>query len=488
MGCYAPGASGIMPTALIAVGPCPMRKARIGVAVSLLLSFPLYTVGAPRQDAWKVLSLAIDGGGKYALDALAFLGAIDDDPARQLRDRVLEGRNGSTVAAVASGLTPAQCASHLQDLKRAALNPAIPIKTEILKAIARANSREAAQALIAVAHQADQSSRSVAFGLLESMGSVGVSFLQKESLFGQSALSRETAITMLTRLRVREAIPVFASTLLDANDNVRTAAALGLASWGIADGHKQLLVAADQINGSYRIDALVSLAMLGDNKAFATLANSLRTSDEPTKLQTVWAIARSRNPRLKAFAYEMKLDENPEYRAMLAEKLLNPNDERDATVLRAALADPNQVLALIAAKTLMSVGRDQGAENLVSNALTSSTEEVRRRAAELALDQEALWPKLSTTLSATSDPMVVLAALSAIAKLRQTEKFDDVARYLTSDVEAITTSAAKTLAMLNPQKAQVLFEDEIRNTATPKYLKICSSAMLLVMRNGSLRR
>lgn len=430
------------------------------------------------NDAWSVLTLAMDTGGVDAEDALMLLGAIDDQTARELLHATLRGKNGLAIASAAKGLTPAQCIRYLPELNAAALDPALEPKAEVLAAIGRAGDAAAAEALAQVGNQLESPTSGVAFGVLDHMGAVAESVLAEQAVSGQSAWVRETAASILRRKRIRSAVPVFSDELHDGDERVRVAGALGLAQWGVADGKEELKTAAKGKDTDDKVEALVALGVLGDPQAFRSLKTLIARSDEVTKGRVVWAIARSGNARLKAFVYQLRLQDKPEFRMMLAEKLFDPADTRDLGVLEQCLASGDEVMQLIAAERLLGTPAAGVAEAVVVRGFTSSNEQARYLALQLASRDRRVWPDLADRVS-DPDPAVKVAALTAVGDLNQRERFEEVKPYLADERRLVSLTAARVLMSLDPNAARTVFESHV--TSALSHVRIYSAAMLLAI-------
>ena len=442
-------------------------------------------VDIPRIDYWHILTSAIDSGGPDADDVFALLGTIDDQKARSLLETTLGGQSGPAIEYAARGLTPSECRFYLQNLKRAAIDSSIQPKSSLLTAIARAGTDQAAQVLAEVAGQASQPAAGIAFGLLEHMGSIAEPVLEREAISGETAWTRETAASALRRMGTRGALPAFKADLRDPDENVRIAGALGLAQMEIPDGRAILESAAKRSGSGYQIDALVGLAILGERKAIRKIVDILNDSGEGTRGEMVWAIARSKSAKLKALTYQMELGRKPEFRAMFAEKLLDPTDPQDMKMPKEMLTDCHQIGGLIAAQKLLGAGFHELSENAITCGLSSPDEQVRHMAMDLAAQDSELWPTLASKVG-DSDPAMQVAALTAIRNLGQKEKFNDVEPNLESQTRAVSLAAAKALAALNPTEAQRVFEQAL--TSRVSFVRIYSAAMLLTIEHRSQER
>lgn len=453
------------------------------LAIALLAVLVIAGSDARQNELWSRLTPVLEGGGPDAEEVLMLLGTIDDETARQLLRTTLEGKSGLTISYAAKGLTLAQCLMYLPDLRNAALDPSVEPKPAILAAIARAGNAKAAEILGAVADAADQPAAGVAFGLLEQMGAVARQPLQREVADGRSAWARETAVSILRRMRTRDALPAFRTALQDGDENVGIAGALGLAQWGIADGEKTLEAAAKRVGDDYQVEALVALATLDRPQALRALRSFVTGPDEILKGRVVWAIARSGDPKLKAFAYQLRLEQKPEFLAMLAEKLLDTRDPRDLSVLEAALTGGDQMCELIAAQRLLGTGLRGTAETVIARELGSDNEPARSLAIKLASEDSGLWPTLASRVN-DAEAGVKVAAMIAVMNLRETERFDEVQQNLESDSRAVSLTAARVLVSLDPNAARTVFEKHAISTLS--YVKIYSSAMLLALAQRGL--
>jgi HEAT repeat protein len=78
---------------------------------------------------------------------------------------------------------------------------------------------------------------------------------------------------------------------------------------------------------------------------------------------------------------------------------------------------------------------------------------------------------------ADPDPLVQEAALTAIQRLGQKERFKEAERYLTSENRQVSLAAAKALIALDPTAARAVFEQALASKLD--YVRILSAAMLL---------
>lgn len=372
--------------------------------------------------AWDVLTQAIKARGEESTIARELLGAIDDAKSRALIDSTFKSEVTWAIDDVAVGLAPAQCRHYLAELGKSALDPRAPHVLNILVAIARAGTSEAAQVLLDIGEQAGQPTAGVAFGLLgEKMGTVAEPLLIRTVTNGGSVRSRQTAAEILRRKKVPDALAAFRSALHDSEEKVRMAGALGLLQFGYQDGRPQIEAAAGDTGNEYHTEALVALATLGRSEAFDSLRALVTGPDEGVRARTVWAIAGSGNARLKEFAFRLGLDRQPIFRGMFAEKLLDPNDPQDRSVLQDMITTGDEMSQLIAVERLLGTKISARAEPIVARALVSGNEAVRQLAVQIASGHPALRPELAKRL-ASPDPNVQIPAFSAIADLHQQDR------------------------------------------------------------------
>lgn len=456
----------------------------------ILLSFTLCLPAATpivgeeliRDKAWTILTAAIDNGGPNAQLALQLLGGVEDDRGRALVRSILSGTSGPAINAVAKGLAASQCGQYLQELRRAALDPSVEPKMEIVATLGRAGNPEAARALVEIADQRADPLAGIAFGSVELMGSLAKPVLIQELTTGRSAKGRETAAHILRRLGATEAVAAYRSALSDSDSNVRLAAALGLAQLGLADSTAQLELAAKGGDVDHRIEAVTALAILGRLGAIDALKTIVTSSEEALRGEAVWAIARSGNARLKSLAYELKLHENVHFRSMLVEKLLDPSEPQDLAVLRATLGDKNEMSALIAARRLLGTPSESLARPTITRCLQSRDQHVQLYALKVASESTVMADELASSIN-EPDPAVKAAAISASADARQKGRFNEVQQYLTSDSPAVSLSAAKALLSLDSNRARGIFESHLDSDID--HVRIHSAAMLLARADGS---
>jgi HEAT repeat protein len=468
---------------------------RFGAALIALLTFPGCGSALPKQvnpeaaghpasdaltvEAWAVLDDAIRSGGANAYAARSVIGQIGDSVGRARVERILKGGTGSMINEVVVGLSAQQCKSFFPILKTAAEDPAIEDKGLIIKAIARAGGAEAARVLAGIADTDKWPTAGYAFGYLGEMGTVAHPALIQLAARGSSPLVLQTAIWTLNSMRVSAAIPAFRSALNDPDKKVRTAAAVALANLGLPDGRKQLEAAALDPACEGRSDVIVALAMLGDAEALLQLKKMIAGPDSGLSYEAAWAIARSQNPILRDFAYQQGLMRDPRFKGMIGGTLLDPNDPRDRATLQEMTVGENPMTRLIAAKRLLEGQSPGKAEQVIIESLSSQNLGVRYQAADAAAVRPALKPALAAQV--TSDNAVMqLAALGAIADLRQDFRFDEVARLFKTGPPSVSQAAARTLAVVNPAAATTLFTETMRSQKG--HLRIFSAAMLLSMK------
>ncbi|MGH9581592.1 MAG: HEAT repeat domain-containing protein [Bryobacteraceae bacterium] len=169
----------------------------------------------------------------------------------------------------------------------------------------------------------------------------------------------------------------------------------------------------------------------------------------------------------------------PIFRDMLADRLLQPSDPRDLSVLKGMLANCTKISAVTAAGKLLDEGFAKVADNAILCALSSPTADVRVQAARLASQNHLLWPALVDKLD-DSEPTVQLAALKAIKELGEKRKFEAVEqRYRRTRYSTVSLAAAKTLKSLDQKRAQQVFEKAV--AAKAGYVTIYGAAMLLTI-------
>jgi len=336
-----------------------------------------------------------------------------------------------------------------------------------------------AETLREVADAADQPWAGVAFGLLERMGPpVATKPLETELTEGRTASARETAGAVLGRLPVPEAQGALREALRDPDESVRVVAALALAHWHMADGAKTLEDAAKRNDSGSRIDALVAVAAMGRAWALDEIRSLATSSDEALRGRVVWAIARSGELPMKLFAFQLNLDQSPPFLAMLADKLLDPRDARDLSVLQGALSSASATVRLVAARRLLSGPLRSRAEATIASLLGSGDEPTREFAARLASEDSHLWPTLAAQLSNT-DPEVETAAIVAAVNLHDTGRFEEIEHSLEAESRTVSLAAAEALISLDPKAARPVFEQHL--TSSTGFVRLYSSAMLLTL-------
>jgi HEAT repeat protein len=430
-----------------------------------------------------VLSLAVETGGADAAEALATLALTKDPRGLDLLQKIMKGDNGLALSSVARELPPARCRLYFDDLKRAAQNPVIEPKATILEAVARAGTSDSAQTLAAIGDTAAQPTSGVAFGVLGQMGIGAERALQQELTSGTSALGRETSAYIIRNIQSSDAGPVFLRALRDPDQNVQFAAALALADIGNPAGLSVLERARADHDVEIRLDAIVALAALQDIQAAKDLQESLHADDASIRAKTVWAMARSRNSRIKALAYEWRLTEEPAYEAMLAEKLLDASDPRDRTALRGVLLSRDATSRLVAAEKLLNSQYASDAQTAIKQYLNSPVDQESALAIAIAEKHPELWPDLATHLNANSARLRV-AALHAIAILPQTQLLEAVKENFEDSDANVSFAAAKALVALDAAAARSVFQKDLN--ATIPHVRIYSAGMLLAM--GSERQ
>jgi len=468
--------------------------------VAVLTALTLSAAEDATAGAWRVLKEALRVRGPSSVIALELLGTIDDPTSRALLDEALKSKDAAWHAA--AGLTPPLCIHYLADLRRAARDPnadySVPlsagINTAFLAAIARAGTSEAAQALAEIADEAGFPTAGYVLPQLDSMGPVAEPQLIRLARSGQSPSVRAASIGALRRMKTAGALDAFRAGLHDSDYSVRRIAALALASLGNDEGSRQLEATANDADVNFRNAALAALAALGHADAFDKLKALLASSDEKTRYGAVSAIAATGSPRLKAFAYQMKLDRQPAFAIMLADKLLDPKDPRDKTVLQELMTTGEERSRVLAAEHLLGTTSAGPAESVIKRALTSPDWTMRVFALEVASRHHQLRPELANRLS-DSDPRVQAAALSAIAELHQKDRFKDVTSYLTNEeAPSVSLAAARTLVALDPAAAKGVFEKVLKSRAEEalsiwtSYIRIHSAAMLLAIEARSQPR
>lgn len=458
-----------------------MSNRKLLFVASVLAGVAAVGQESPQDRAWNILSMAIDAGGPEAQRALELLGSVDDERGRNLLSSILKGANGPAINAVAKGLTASQCVQYLSELRKVALDPAVEPKIEIVTALGRAGTPEAAKALADVADESSELVAGIAFGSLERLGSAAEPILERQLSTARSGRARETAAHILRRIGATGAAGAFRNALSDSDSSVRVAAALGLAQLGLSDGVAALELAAKGSNVDYQVEAVTALAMLGRAGAVERLKSLANSPSESIRGKTVWAIARSGNPKLKDIAYDLKLEENLHFKSMLVEKLLDPKNPRDLQVLRSAVSDENEMLALTAAKRLIGTSSEDFAGSAVSRGLRSKSEHVRLFALKLASESTAMSNDLVTRIN-DSDPVVRAAAISAVAARRLTERFNEVQPNLTSTSPEVSLSAARALLSLDQNRARRLFESNLDSNVA--HVRLYSAALLLALGNS----
>lgn len=450
-------------------------------AAVMVLSLRLVAADAVDTKARQILTSAVSLRGPDQASAIAMLAGIDDPQSQTLRDMILKSNDSTQINDLAFALSAPQCRRYLPNLIDAEKNPKIQPKIPVLNAIARAGTSDAATALAGLADSGEQPTVGMAFGLLAAMGSVAGQSLSSLATNSRTPSTRDTAVWALSDLHIPGSAGVFRAALKDPDENVRVAGAIALGQSGQTDGMGELESAAKN-QDSVGIEALVTLAALGRPAALNGLRALLADGNEITRGQAVWAIARSGSLKLKEFAYQLRLDQQPAYRNMLAERLLDPGNPRDASVLRDMIDGDDETARLIAAQRLLTSQASDRARKAVVQALASPSEQVRKMAIRIASGQTTLRPELAAMV-ASPNPDVQIAAMSAISDLNQQYRFSEVAPYLASGVRAVSAAAARTLAMLDPDAARPLFVEGMNSEIG--YVRIHSAGMLLAAGGNS---
>lgn len=451
--------------------------------------------------------MAIETGRVDAVRALQLLPTVEDHRARALTDRTLRSENGPAIDAIARQMSAAQCTQYLPELKRALLEGGVKPKVELIRAVARAGGGQAAEVLAEFIDKSPWPIAGVAFGALEGMGSTAKPALLRLMTTAGSSRVRETAAYAVSRLGgsgvaetlrsaqdggarhqteeeqsllPREAGSVvrefFHRALGDVDGDVRIAAGFGLARLGIEDGVAEVRRALSSKNIDQQIEATVLLAAASHPDQVERLRTFLRSPDEAIRGKAVWAMARSGSARLKALAYELKLDATPVYRSMLAEKLLDPRNPRDLKSLRSFLDGPDEMSALIAARRLMgSVPRGE-IEAVVSRGLNSNAEHVRRYALNLASESPGLAGELISRIR-DSDPLVRVVAIRAVAVRRKLDRLQEVEASVADASPDVSLAAAEALLSLDAARASKFFEKNLSSDLSR--IRVVSAAMLL---------
>jgi len=422
--------------------------------------------------AWKIIVESVRSRGPDQAAAIEALGSINTPASRQLTESILGGKDSFMIAHLVKGLSARQSASLLPQLAAAAreVNPSTSL--QVLAAIARAQNIDAARALGTFVGSGEQPRSGVAFGLLESMGAGAEPVLIDALRNGATAWTRETAGATLRRLASTSAIPAFRSALGDPDENVRSIAAVALARFGIPDGLAQLKSAAAKDSSPYQTAAMVALAALGQSDAIEKLKTAATSADRAVRNSAVWEMAWSGSQSIKQLAYALGLDRDVVSRDMLAEKLLDSSDPRDASVLHDMLDRGGEMSQLIAAQRLLPSG-SFAAKLAVSRALDSQDVAVRAFALKLASGDPALRSDLARYIG-SSDPEVQLAALSAAADLHQGQ-IAEISPYLSSPDRRISLAAARALVAIDPVAAGPILEKGIEAKGN---LRVHSAALL----------
>ncbi|MGC2660690.1 MAG: HEAT repeat domain-containing protein [Bryobacteraceae bacterium] len=398
-------------------------------------------------------------------------------------EHILKGRNDSAIEEVAQGLTPMEAKDYLPELRDAALRNSTPHpRLQTLGAIAGAGTDKAARVLAELANQGTEPTVGVALGLLSEMPpAVAMPEWIKELLAGTSPHVREATAFALASKRARQAIPALRSALKDPNEKVLFAAELGLARFGISGGVKELNATAGGHDKDLSLIAIVGLASLEEPKGVNELKELVKTSDGANKGSVVWAIASFGATGLKPLTYELGLDRNPVFVSMLAEKIYNPNDKRDLSVMRSALGRHDDIPGLVVASKLLGTSADKDAEADLRRGLSSMSKPVRDFAVHVATSNPRFWPSLADLLN-DPDPSTKEAALDAIKNLHETEKFDEAAQCFSNPntVGSVSLAAAKTMASLDPKRALEYFSERL--SSATGHVRMLSAAMVLIIR------
>jgi HEAT repeat protein len=246
---------------------------------------------------------------------------------------------------------------------------------------------------------------------------------------------------------------------------------------GSLEGEAELEAATEGSNLDDRIEATAMLAALGAPGSITKLKALVASPDHAARARTVWAIARIHGQRLRELVYELGLKNQPDFRSMLAEKLLDPGVSRDLAVLAEMLSDQDEVTRLVAASRVLDVARFSGeARAVIAQGLGSKSDVARDLALHLATGSPSLQAALAEFIG-SNDILVREAAITAAGKLRQREKFARLEPYLRDTVPLVSLAAAKALASIDPSAARPIL---LRGLSSDLgYVRIHCAALLL---------
>ena len=163
---------------------------------------------------------------------------------------------------------------------------------------------------------------------------------------------------------------------------------------------------------------------------------------------------------MKSLAFTLGFDQSPPFLAMLADRLLDPRNARDLSVLQGALSSDSATVRLVAARRLLSGPLRARAEATIASLLGSSDGPTREFAARLASEDPLLWSALAAQLN-NPDPEVEIQAIMAAVNLHDTGRFEEVEHRLEADSRAVSLTAAQALISLDPKAARSVFEQRL---------------------------
>lgn len=436
----------------------------IGVAWGILSTASLLAFAQQDSEEWSVIEATVRGDdGMYRDFAVYSLSRLSDSRSQGILLEALKSPSVGTRAAAANAFRSRSSASIVGDLmvayareKASSENGSVWVRMLLLEAAAKSGRADAADLISVGLRDPERLVRLSAFASLEKIGKPAVPVLVKE-LTSEDAENRVWAVRVLMGVEKTSSVHHLVKLLKDPAPQVRTEAAIALATLGSPAGDS-ILRELLRTGGADKARATLALAKRGDAQARQVILAELSGRDDLQRARAANVLGSIRAPEtLSALRSAAERDPSTAVRIGAANSLVDTTGDEKALV--GALEDRDEWVRVQAAKSLLERGDFAGKRVLVG-ALTSGNLDVRRVASEIA--DRFLTAEEGGLLEAVvrdENPHVKMNGIRAAGRLRVSSLLPEFKRILeagTEHPEVFATTAAAVAEIGNAKAQDVL--------------------------------
>lgn len=335
-----------------------------------------------------------------------------------------------------------------------------------------------ADAVWKFASQDNEPLTGVAFGVLQAIGTEGVSKLQLILQTGCGPC-RETAAFVLVQEDRHDSLNAFKRALSDERPRVRALAAIGLAKSHDYSGRAILRETTDSSDPVLRVLSVLSLFQADGSRDDSGILACLKDASPDVRRITVKEVAHLGNSNLRAMALNFaERDTDASVRSVVV-------DEESATPTSqhrlAHLLDDSDVLLRLSAAGLalrLNILTEEADRTIkrLSGTMSNQQEAQLLSAISQSGDSARRYKNLIAAALRSSDKGVQVAALSAAVRLGP-DSIGEVFQLLDNDDVFVSASAAKALTEISPSQVIPLLVTGTRSQRA--HVRVISAGYLL---------